>query len=258
MSAIDKQIEFPMILHTLDESSSRSIFTVKEMSPDDQPREKMMRMGPEYLSDAELFAILLRSGTREMNALDLSRALLKRFGGLHGMKRKDWNDFKQQRGLGEVKALIVEAALELARRLQKQEPVSKRVFNHAKQIFSEFGPKLAHLTVEQFWVVFLNADKTMISFKQMSVGGRRSTVVDLTEVLRLALLERAFSMILVHNHPSFSMVASRADLQLTENIQAGGKSIGVELDDHVIIAGDRYVSFKESGILPGQKDKNDD
>lgn len=235
------------------DSESRSVSCLKEMPADDLPREKCMKLGVEYLSDAELLAILYRSGTRQQNAVDLGRATLRHFGGLSGMSRRNWTDFKLQPGLGTVRALTLESALELGRRVQKASPVSPRVFNKPEIVFQEMAPRLSHLQHEEFWVLFLDRGLRLVQLRKLSSGGSTSTIVDIAEVMRLALVNRAQRLILVHNHPGRSLQASRNDLQLTENIVRGGSTLGIDVEDHVIVAGEQFLSFKSSGLLPASE-----
>jgi DNA repair protein RadC len=239
--------------------AARSVFTVKEMPADEQPREKMMHLGPSYLSDAELLAILFRSGTREHNAVDLGRNVLQQHGGLHAMKRRNWSDFRQVPGVGTVRALVLDAALELARRVAKPEPLPGRVFKDPDHYFREFGPLLAHLNVEHFLAVFLNGKNQILSWKRISSGGRTATIVEPAEIYRLALQERARYVVLLHNHPEHTLAASRPDILLTEKIRHGLDTLGVGLQDHIIICGDNYLSFRKAGFVPPpDPDRNDE
>ena len=223
--------------------------TVKEMLPDEQPREKLMNYGAGSLSDAELLAILLRTGTQKMNVIETSRALLGHFGGLHQLIKKEWNELRVIPGIAKVKAITLEAAFELARRIQTAGLGEEIQLNDPEKVAAFFGPKLRHLTKESFYVVFLNNKKVMIGFKEISKGGSNATVVEPAEVMRQAVLNQANSIILVHNHPSGVNRASSADITLTKRISESGKILGIPVDDHVIIAGYEYVSMRSERLF---------
>lgn len=223
--------------------------TVKEMHPDEQPREKLMRYGAGSLSDAELLAILLRTGTQKLNVIEASRALLAHFGGLHHLIRREWRELKVIPGIAKVKAITLEAAFELARRIQVASLGDEVQMTSPDQAAAYFGPKLRHLTKEVFLVAFLNNKKVMTGFHQISSGGSNATIVEPAEVLRQAILNQANSIILFHNHPSGNAQASTADIQLTKRIAEAGKLLGIPVDDHIIIAGYEFVSLRVEGVF---------
>lgn len=223
--------------------------SVKEMTREQQPREKLKRYGPESLSNAELLAIILRTGTRQMNVVRMSQALLDHFGGLRRLARKDWQQLRVIPGIAEVKALILEAALELGRRLQVASLGEQVQITSPSEAVAYFGPKLRDLTREVFLVAFLNNAKTVTGYRKISSGGATATIVDPAEVMRQSILNEACSILLLHNHPSGNPSASRADVQLTRRIMESGKLLGIPVDDHIIVAGDGYTSLKAEGIV---------
>lgn len=223
--------------------------TVKEMNPDEQPREKLMNHGGESLSDAELLAILLRTGSNKMNVIQMAQALLNHFGGLRYLARKDWQEMKIIPGMGKVKSLTLEAVFELSRRIEISELGKQVQIASPKDAVAYFGPKLRDLTKEVFIVAFLNNAKIMEGYKKISSGGTTATIVDPAEVMRQAVINEATSILLVHNHPSGSRKESRADIQLTKRLAKSGKLLGIPVDDHLIIAGDGFTSFKSKGLL---------
>lgn len=239
-----------MELYTHDAERPRSVYTLKEMPVDELPREKLMNLGPEYLTDAELIAILFRSGTRNMNAVDLARSVLQEHGSLQKFKSKKWQDFKNIPGVGLVRALTLEAALELGRRVQRPVVEDKRKFNKPDMVYRELAPFLAHLPVEHFIAFLMNKDLNLISWRRLSTGTRTFTLVDPVELYRIAVLERASNVILVHNHPGGTLAASQADIMLTEKLQNGLNKLSIGLSDHIIICGDRYVSMRKAGLIP--------
>ncbi len=223
--------------------------SVKEMRPDEQPREKLMRYGADALTDAELLAILLRTGTKKMNVIETARALLYHFGGLHHLIKKDWNELDVIPGIAQVKAVTLEAAFELARRGESAALGEEIKMNNPDQTVAFFGPKMRHLTKEIFIVVFLNNMKVMTGYKKISMGGSNATIVEPAEVMRQAILHQANSLILLHNHPSGNTNPSNADIQITKRIAGSGKLLGIPVNDHIIIAGHKFVSFHNEGLL---------
>ncbi|MTI89549.1 MAG: JAB domain-containing protein [Balneolaceae bacterium] len=223
--------------------------TVKEMQPDEQPREKLMRYGAESLSDAELLAILLRTGTKKLNVIETSRALLNQFDGLHNLVRKNWKSLKVIPGIANVKAITLEAAFELARRIQVAGMGEEVQITSPEDVNAYFGPKLRHLTKETFIVAFLNPNKILTGSHNISSGGQTSTIVEPAEVMRQAVLNEANSIILIHNHPSGNNKASSADIQLTKRLAKCGKLFGIPVDDHVIIAGYKFVSLRSEKLF---------
>ena len=223
--------------------------TVKEMQPDEQPREKLSNYGGESLSDAELLAILLRTGSRKMNVIQMAQALLDQFDGLRHLARKNWQDMKVIPGMGNVKALTLEAVFELSRRIAVASLGEQVQITSPQDAVAYFGPKLRDLTKEVFIVAFLNNAKIVMGYKKISSGGSTATIVDPAEVLRQAVMNEANSILLVHNHPSGNTKASRADIQLTKRITKSGDLLGIPVNDHIIIAGDGYTSFRAKGLM---------
>lgn len=223
--------------------------SVKDMSPDDQPREKLKKYGTGSLSDSELFAILLRTGSTKMNVLDMSRALLNHFEGLRNLARQDWQSLKIIPGIGGVKAVTLQAVFELSRRIQIASMGEKVIFSSPDQVAAYFGPLLRDLQQEQFIVAFLNNAKVLTGYKKISSGGRNATVVEPADVLRSAILNHANSIILVHNHPSGRNKESQSDIKLTKRIADISQLIGIPVDDHIIIAGDDYISLRAKNLF---------
>jgi DNA repair protein RadC len=223
--------------------------TVKELHPDEQPREKLANHGGESLSDAELLAILLRTGSQQMNVIQTAQALLDHFGGLRYLARKGWQDLKVIPGMGKVKSLTLEAVFELARRIEVAELGEQVRIASPEDAAAYFGPKLRDLTKEVFIVAFLNNAKLLEGYKKISSGGSTATIVDPAEVIRQAVINECNSIVLVHNHPSGSRKESRADIRLTKRLSKAGKLLGIPVDDHIIIAGDKFTSLKSKGVI---------
>ncbi|MEX0928116.1 MAG: DNA repair protein RadC [Balneolales bacterium] len=233
----------------LDHTAYAQKKSVKELGADEQPREKLQNQGADSLSDVELLAILLRTGSSKMNVIETARILLAHFNGLRPMARKSWQELKVINGVASVKAITLEAVFELARRLQVAGPDDKVIMKSPDDVASYFGPKLRDQRKEVFVVAFLNAAKIMMGYQKISMGGVTATIVDPAEVMRQAIMNDAHSIVVLHNHPSGNATASQSDIQLTKRLSEAGKLLGIVLEDHIIIAGYGYVSLREKGIV---------
>lgn len=223
--------------------------SVREMQPDEQPREKLLKYGPESLSNAELLAILLRTGSRGMNVVDTSRALLDRFQGLRNLSKQDWQALKIIPGIAQVKALTLEAVFELTRRIQMESLGDEVKVTTPEIAAAYFMPRLRDLKHEEFYVGFLNNSKVLTGYKRISSGGSNATIVEPSEIIRHAILNGANSIILVHNHPSGRLKESQSDIHLTNRLCKAGRLLGIPVVDHIIIAGDGYISFKNKNLI---------
>jgi DNA repair protein RadC len=223
--------------------------SVREMQPEEQPREKLMNYGAESLTDAELLAILLRTGSKNLNVVDTSRALLDHFNGLRNLSKKNWQSLKVIPGIAKVKAITLEAVFELSRRIQISS-LGDEIRMHSPELAASFFfPKLRDLTNEVFYVAFLNNSKVLTGFKKISSGGSSSTIVEPAEVIRQAILNQANCMILAHNHPSGQLKESKSDIDLTRRLKKAGELVQIPVEDHIIIAGDGYISLRNKGIM---------
>jgi DNA repair protein RadC len=223
--------------------------TVREMLPDEQPREKMERYGADSLSDAELLAILLRTGSKGLNVVDTSRAILSHFNGLRNLSKQNWQALRVIPGIAKVKAITLEAAFELNRRVQAASLGERVVVTTPEDAAALFMPRLRDLNHEEFYVAFLNNSKEVTGMKKVSSGGSTSTIVDVAEIMRLAVINHAGSLLMAHNHPSGYAKESSADIHLTRRISEAAKLMGIRLDDHIIIAGDQYISMRNKNLI---------
>ena len=220
----------------------------------ERPREKLMESGPFRLSETELLAILIRSGSGGFSALDVARELLRRVNGLSQLARMDYHEIVglKIRGLGKTKAVTIAAALQLARRLQTENSRSPdRILRTSAQVAQICGPKLRDLPKEIFMVLLLASNNRLLKEVIVSEGILNASVVTPREVFREAILGMAAAVILVHNHPSGNPEPSREDLQLTRQMVASGKAMNIPVLDHIIIAGDGYTSLADRGLLSG-------
>ncbi|PWN07765.1 RadC family protein [Rhodohalobacter mucosus] len=223
--------------------------SVKEMRPEEQPRERLKKYGAESLSDAELLAILLRTGTKGMNVLNVSRALLSRFDGLRNLSRQNWQSLKVVPGIAGVKAITLEAVFELSRRVQISSLGEKISIHTPEDAAALFSPKLRDLHHEEFYIAFLNNSRVLTGYKRISSGGSTSTIVDVAEIVRQSVMNRANSVIMAHNHPSGYAKESAADIHLTKRVSEALKLMGIGLDDHIIIAGDQFISMRNKNLI---------
>ena len=220
---------------------------MKELCPDERPREKMLEKGAAALSNVELLAILLRSGSAEKNAVDLAREVLKNAGGRLGAIMCMSSDrLCSINGIGSSKAAAVTAAFELGRRASLEAIVEeKRSISKPKEVFRLMLPILRGIDHEECWGLFLNRANYITAKECLSKGGLDSTVLDIKSTVRKALEKMASGMILVHNHPSGSPMPGESDLQQTRNLKKALETCGISLIDHIIVAEDSFYSFAD-------------
>ncbi len=225
-------------------------FSIKYWAEDDQPREKLMLKGKAALSDAELIAILIGSGSRSESAVELSKRILgsvdNNLGALGKLSLQQLMNFK---GIGEAKAVTIAAAMELGRRRRDEDGVELKKITSSKAVFDIMQPIIGELPHEEFWIIYLNNSNKVIYKSQISKGGITGTVVDARVVFKTALEHNAVAMILVHNHPSGVLQASEPDKQVTRQLKTAGASLDIKVLDHVIITERSYLSFVDEGIF---------
>jgi DNA repair protein RadC len=223
---------------------------IKSWSPEDRPREKLLLKGTSALSDAELIAILLGSGTTTMSAVDLGKKILSGVNNnLHELARLSVKDLMKTKGIGEAKAITIVASLELGRRRKELDPEEKAKITSSKDAYDQISAHLLDLPHEEFWVLLLNRANRVIKKVQISQGGVAGTVADPKIIFKSALEELASGVIIAHNHPSGNLNASQADIELTKKIKEGGRLLEIQLLDHIIVAGQKYLSFADEGLL---------
>ena len=219
--------------------------SIKDWSVDDRPREKLIEKGSKNLSDAELLAILLGSGSRNESAVGLAKRILKYAqNNLTELGRLGTDDLMQFKGIGEAKAVTLCSAFELARR-RKSEVIERIKITSATDVFNEISPFVADLNHEEFWVFYLNRANIVLRKEKISSGGITGTVIDNKIILKKALLNLASSIILVHNHPSGNLNPSIQDKKVTRKMKLACELLEINLLDHLIIAGNSYYSFAD-------------
>ena len=224
-------------------------FPITNWSEDDRPREKLMLKGKGVLSDAELIAILIGSGSRNESAVDLSKRILASVDTLNSLGKMSLAQLTNFKGIGEAKAISIIAALELGRRRRAEDSVELTKITSSKIVFEIMQPVIGELAHEEFWVIFLNNSNKVISKSQLSKGGISGTIVDVRLVFKLALETGATALILCHNHPSGALHPSEADKQITKKMKLAGDSLDVKVLDHLIITETKYFSFADEGIF---------
>ncbi|KRD07552.1 hypothetical protein ASE21_18895 [Flavobacterium sp. Root901] len=224
-------------------------FPITTWSEDDRPREKLLLKGKESLSNAELVAILIGSGSRNESAVDLSKRILLNAGNLNVLGKMSIAQLTQFKGIGEAKAISIVSALELGRRQRSEDALKFKKITSSKGIFEIMQPIIGELPHEEFWVLFLNNSNKVISKSQLSKGGITGTVVDVRLVFKLALENGATGLILCHNHPSGNLNPSDADMQITKKMKTAGEILDVKVLDHLIITETKYYSFVDEGIF---------
>lgn len=227
--------------------------SIKNWSEDDRPREKLMANGAKALTNAELLAILIGTGTKSESAVDLSRKILMDVDNdLNLLSRKSIAQLTEFKGIGEAKAITIAAAMELVNR-KRFEKVEKRKITSSKDVYEEMFPHLIDKDQEEFWVLYLDMKNAIIEKKKISLGGVSSTIVDPRIIFKHALETLASGLILVHNHPSENPFPSDVDIKLTTNAQNAATFFSMVLLDHVIFAGANYYSFADEGKLGERK-----
>ena len=225
-------------------------FSIKNWSQDDQPREKLLYKGKAALSDAELVAILIGSGSRNESAVELCKRILasvdNNLSELGKLSIKQLMEFK---GIGEAKAITIAAALELGRRRRGEEALEKKKITTSASVFELMQPVIGELNHEEFWIVYLNNSNKVIQKNQLSKGGITGTLVDVRLVLKNALEVGATGLILAHNHPSGTLIPSEADKQITNKLKLASESLDIKVLDHLIITENAYFSFADESLL---------
>ena len=225
-------------------------FTVKELPPDDRPREKLLLRGPQSLSDAELVAILLRTGKQGKSVIEIARELIISEGNLAMLATKTVAALQKISGIGKDKAATLAAAFELSRRILSQPKwFSNKKITSPQDIADIFVPILRDDNKEKFIVVCLNSANKLIKYETISVGNLNSSVVHPREIFKVAIDNNSASIILIHNHPSGNPEPSNEDIRVTKKIVETGKIMDIPVFDHLIIAGETYTSFVEKRLF---------
>lgn len=231
-------------------SDSKTGLNILSWAEEDRPREKLLLKGRSALSDAELIAVLIGSGTRSISAVDLAKLILsKARNDLNELAKFSVKDLQKMKGIGEAKAISIVSALELGRRRKEQEFTEKVRITCSNDTYQLMKPELMDLPKEEFWIILLNRANRLIKKEQISSGGVSGTVADPKIIFKAALEQYASSVILVHNHPSGNLKPSQADIDLTAKMKSAGKLLEIPVLDHIIFGDEGYLSFADEGLL---------
>lgn len=224
--------------------------SIKEWAEDDRPREKLLLKGKYALSDAELIAILLGSGSRNETAVQLAQRILKGYdSNLHELAKLSVSDLQKFKGIGEAKAITIVAALELGRRKKDSDTPQQTIVRTSVDAYRHIVAKLSDLPHEEFWVMLLNRAHKITKTELVSRGGVSGTVADVRMMMKMAVENLACAMVLAHNHPSGNMRPSEADVALTRKVREAAGLFDIQLLDHIIVGEGSYYSFTDDGLL---------
>ncbi len=224
--------------------------SIKFWAEDDRPREKMILKGKNSLSNTELIAILLGSGSRNESALELAKRILNKADeNLNELSKFSVNELCSFKGIGMAKAINILAALEIGRRRRETEALEKPEIKNSRDTFEIIQSVLTDLNYEEFWIILLNRANKVLKKINVSEGGLSGTVADPKKIFKLALDHYASSVILCHNHPSGNITPSDADKKLTRKILRGAEYLEISILDHIIVGVENYFSFADEGII---------
>ncbi len=225
-------------------------FTIKNWSNDDKPREKLVQKGKAALSDAELIAILIGSGSRKESAVALSKRILASVdNNLNELGKQSLKQLIEFKGIGEAKAVSIIAALEVGRRRRGEKAQKVTKINSSRDAFELLRPRIGDLGHEEFWILYLNNGNKVLQSVQLSKGGMTGTLVDVRLVMRQALEVGAIALVLAHNHPSGTLKPSQGDREVTQKLKRAAVALDISILDHLIITEKAYFSFADEGVL---------
>jgi DNA repair protein RadC len=217
---------------------------IKDFPIDERPRERLIKAGPKPLSDAELLAVILRTGNKKENVLELAKRLINEYN-LKTLSRIRVNSLKKIFGIGEAKACQIIACFEIGRRTACLKNGRCKKINSAKDIANRLMAELSNLKKEYFIGIFLDSRKKIIKKETIFIGSLDSSIIHPREIFKIALAESAAAVILIHNHPSGDPIPSQEDIEITKQIIKAGEIIGIQVLDHIIIGDRKYISLKE-------------
>jgi DNA repair protein RadC len=225
--------------------------TIKYWNSDERPREKLITHGASTLSNAELLAIIINTGNKEFSALDIAKKILASCDNdFLELSKKDVSEFvKQFKGIGQAKAVTLVATLEIARRRYEAKVSARPKIDTSRDSFEIFFKDLCDLSHEEFWVLYLDTSGKLITKQRICEGGITQTSVDVKKIMQIAVANRAYGLVLGHNHPSGNLIPSNNDILLTQKIQTAAKLLDLRVVDHIILSGNEYYSFGDDGVL---------
>ena len=216
---------------------------------DERPRERLLKRGPQNLSDAELLGILIAKGTKDKTAIDLGRELLMKYGNLKNLFSRSPAEYSSIKGIGDTKAAIISAAFEISRRVQSLPEATKIIFKKSQDVANYYIPLMRDLRKEVFKVALLDGANKLVKDITVSEGSLNTSVVHPREVFRDALIESTVGVVLIHNHPSGDPTPSEDDIKITKQLIESGKIFGIKVFDHIVIGDDKFKSFVDENIM---------
>lgn len=224
--------------------------SIKFLAEDDRPREKFLLKGKSSVSDSELLAIIMGSGSRDETAVELARKILTSVNNSwHQLSLLTIKDLMKFKGIGEVKAISIATALEIGKRRASQEIPEKPKISSSNDAYQILKIHLEDLRTEEFWAIFLNQNNKVIHISQLTQGGINQSIVDIRVLFKTALEHFSTGIIISHNHPSGNLKASNEDIDITQKIKKAGDLMNIQLLDHLIITQNSYLSFADEGML---------
>ena len=230
-------------------SAERYTLTIKELPSEERPRERLVKYGPEALSNAELLAIILRVGTREYSAIGLAEHLLGVFDGLKGVATAGVDDLSAIKGLGVAKAAQLKAMVEIGKRLAASVPHSRQTIRSPQDAADLLMPEIRDLPQERFKAIYLNSRNEVLKTRTITIGSLDSSLITPRDLFREGISSNCASVVVAHNHPSGDPSPSKEDIDVSKRLIQAGQMIGIEVLDHVIIGDGRWLSLKERGLI---------
>jgi len=230
--------------------------SLQHLAAHERPQERLEKQGPKALSDSELLAMIIRSGSKDLDVLSLATDIINDAGSLAGLLNWSVETFCEKRGIGKIKALQLITIMEISRRILQQRTATDTIFDTAAKIYAFALPYATGLEVEKMWVLSLNNKNRLLKFTEITSGIVNASIVHAREVFRQAIKHNASAIVAIHNHPSGDPSPSRQDIQVTRSLREAGKTLGIDFLDHIIVGsrsydpeGDGYYSFHERGLL---------
>lgn len=227
------------------DDNAGTLFRIHDLEQTERPRERLEKLGAEVLTNAELLAIILRTGMKGESAVRVGQRLLNAYGGLRGLQRAEFREMRNQKGMGLAKASQLKAAIEIGRRLALETGQQRIVINSPEEAASQVMYEMAGLTQENLWVMNLDVRFHLLNIEKLYVGSVTMSMVRSAEVFKAAILQNAVSVIVVHNHPSGDPTPSTDDILLTRNLVQAGKLLDIQVSDHLVIGQGKYISMKQ-------------
>lgn len=223
--------------------------TIKDLPVDERPRERLVKYGPEVLSNAELLAIILRVGTADYSAIGLAEHMLSRFGSLKGIATASIEELSKIKGLGTAKAAQIQAMVELGKRLATASGETRKAIRSPQDAAEVLMPELRDYPQECFKAIFLNTKGEVLRIRTITIGSLNASIITPVELFKKAISYNSKSIIVAHNHPSGDPTPSQEDINVTKRLVQAGDFVGIEVLDHLIIGDGRWVSLKERGLM---------